>query len=126
MSLIDALDMVLTEHHLSVQKHGPWHDYSVDQMMSVIINELMVEAGGAEAAGDICGPHGVIRELAQVSACCLKAIMVLSDRSKGILAETLRATGAHSGLEGCDLPASPSLHQGKENAANSPKGMIYG
>lgn len=80
MLLIDAVDKVLGEYQASVDKHGHWHEYSTEQMMSVIINELMLEAGGAEQRGDLHGEHGVIRELSQVSACCIKAIMVLSDR----------------------------------------------
>lgn len=120
MALLDTLALVLDEHARSVHLHGTWSDYSIEQMMSVIINELMVEAGGAEAKGDLHGEHGVIRELAQVAACCIKAIMVLSGRPEGALAETLRTAGAHSGLEGCGLHASPSLYQGIESAANSP------
>jgi len=50
MQLIDALDMVLAEHARGVLLHGTWDDYGIDQMMSVIINELMVEAGGASAS----------------------------------------------------------------------------
>lgn len=80
MTLPEALSLVLNEHADSIAKHGSWHDYTIDQMMAVIINELMVEAGGAEAVGDLHGEHGVIRELAQVAACCVKAIMVLSGR----------------------------------------------
>ena len=82
MTLTDALEAILTEHHHSVAKHGTWSDYSVDQMMAVIINELMVEAGGAESQGDIHGEHGVIRELTQVAVCCIKAMMVLSNREE--------------------------------------------
>jgi len=120
MKLIDALDLILAEHARSVQKHGTWSDYSLEQMMAVIINELMVEAGEAEARDDLHGAHGVIRELAQVSACCIKAIMVLSNRPKETLAETLRTAGAHSSLEGRALPASPSHLQNKESCANHP------
>jgi hypothetical protein len=49
-------------------------------MMGVIIRELMVEAGEAEKVGDIHGKHGMIRELAQVAGCCVKAIAVLGGR----------------------------------------------
>lgn len=120
MTVLDALNMVLKERQRSIQLHGLWRDYSLEQMMSVIINELMVEAGAAESVGDIHGEHGVIRELSQVAACCIKAIMVLSDRAEGHLAETLRAEGAHSCFEGRALHASPSLRQGKETISNSP------
>lgn len=78
MTLLETLDMILAEHSRSVELHGDWSDYTVDQMMAVIINELMVEAGGAEQRGDIHGEHGVVRELSQVANCCIKAIMVLS------------------------------------------------
>lgn len=126
MQLIDAMDMVLTEHSRSVQLHGDWRDYSTEQMMAQIIHELMIEAGDAESRGDVHGDHGVVRELAQVSACCIKAIMVLSDRSEGTLAETLRTAGAHSGLQGSALPASPSPPQREESSFNSPEGETNG
>lgn len=116
----DAIGMVLTEHARGVQLHGTWHDYSVEQMMAAIINELAVEACDAESVGDIHGEHGVIRELTQVAACCLKAIVVLMGRTEGHLAETLRTAGAHSGFTGRALPASPSLHQGEESPSNRP------
>jgi hypothetical protein len=117
-----AAEIVFNEYANSVERHGTWADYTIEQMMSVIIHELMVEAGGAEQIGDIHGDHGVIRELAQVAACCMKAIMVLVDRHKETLAETLRPAGAHSGLEGCVLPASPTLHQDKKACSNHPEG----
>lgn len=123
MKLIDALDMILEEHARSVQMYGTWGDYNLEQMMSVIINELMMEAGSAEARADLHGKHGVVHELAQVAACCIKAIMVLGDRPDGRLAATLRIADAHSKGEGHNLPASPSRHQGKESAANSPEGV---
>lgn len=122
MQLIDAMDLVLTEHARSVQLHGDWKDYSVDQMMSVTINELMMEAGDAAGRGDLHGEHGIIRELAQTASCCIKAIMVLSDRPDGTLAETLRTAGAHSCLQGSDLPASPSPPQREESSFNRPEG----
>jgi len=90
MTLLDALDMILEEREASIVKYGDWHDYTLEQMMPVIIHELMVEAGGAEAVGDLHGEHGVVRELAQVASCCIKAIMVLSERygvdAKGVQA----------------------------------------
>lgn len=122
MRMIEAVGLVLSEHRRSVEKHGNWLDYSVAQMMSVIINELVIEAGNAECAGDIHGPHGVVNELAQVAACCIKAIMVLSDSTDETLAETLRTAGAHSGVEGSALPASPTPPQREDIPINSPEG----
>jgi len=120
MDVLDALAMILKERQRSIQLHGNWDDYSIEQMTAVIVNELMVEAVGAVERGDIHGEHGVIRELSQVAACCIKEMMVLSQRSEGILAKTLRTEGAHSCSTGCALPASPSLHQGKESRSNHP------
>lgn len=120
MDVLDALDMILKERQRSIQLHGTWEDYSIEQMTAVIVNELMVEAVGAVERGDIHGEHGVIRELAQVAACCIKEMMVLSQRSGGILAKTLRTEGAHSCLGGRVLPASPSLLQDKESCSNHP------
>lgn len=80
MEFLNAVDMVFNEYAASVEKHGTWADYSLEQMMAVIIQELLMEAGDAESRGDLHGEHGVIRELAQVSACCIKAIMELSGR----------------------------------------------
>jgi len=80
MDLLDTLDLILEEHAKSVEKHGDWSDYTTEQMMSHTINELMVEAGDAERAGDLHGEHGVVRELAHTAVCCIKSIMVLSSR----------------------------------------------
>jgi len=126
MTWPEAIDKVLDELVRSIELHGTWEDYSVSQMMSVIINELVVEAGNAECAGDIDGDHGVIRELLQVAACSIKAAMVLSSRPAWLLAETLRTAGAHSGTEGSDLPASPSPPQDKDSSFNRPEGEING
>jgi hypothetical protein len=78
MQVTDVLNLILKERQRSIQLHGTWEDYTLPQMMSEIINELIIEAGNAECAGDIHGEHGVIRELTQVASCCIKAIMVLS------------------------------------------------
>lgn len=120
MTLPDAMDMVMAEYRRSVEMHGSWWDYSTEQMLSVIINELMVEAGDAEKIGDIHGEHGMIRELAQVAATSIKAMMVLSGRPEGHLAGASRTAGAHSCLEGRVLPASPALHREKESVSNRP------
>lgn len=122
MELLDVFDMVTTEYQRSVKLHGIWWDYTPDQMMAVIINELMLEAGSAEARGDIHGEHGMIRELVQVASCCMKAVMVLSGRPEGHLAGASRANGAHSCSTGCALPASPSHHQDKDIMSNRPEG----
>lgn len=125
MNLVDALDLILAEHSHSVQKHGTWEDYTVDQMMAEIINELMMEAGDAVGKNDIHGEHGVIRELSQVAACCIKAVMVLSGRHEA-LAQTSCAAGAHSCSEGCASPASLTHPQDKESSVNSPEGGSHG
>lgn len=122
MELLDVFDMVTAEYHRSVELHGTWFDYTPDQMMAVIINELMLEAGSAEARGDIHGEHGMIRELVQVASCCMKAVMVLGASREGHLAGASRASGAHSCRGGRVLPASPSHHQDKEFMANRPEG----
>ena len=126
MTQADVQKLVAAEYARGVALYGDWSDYTLDQMMAVIINELMIEAAGAAAVGDMHGEHGVICELTQVSACCNKAVLVLLSRREGHLAETLRAEGAHSCLEGRALPASPSLHQGKETISNSPIGESHG
>lgn len=122
MVLQDVFVMITKEHQRSVELHGTWWDYTPDQMMSVIINELMMEAGAAEARGDIHGEHGMIRELIQVAVCCIKAVMVLMIRPKGHLAGASRTVGAHSCSTGCALLASPSHHQDKEIMSNRPEG----
>lgn len=119
MQLIDAIDMVLSEHARSVALYGHWNDYTTEQMMSVIIHELMHEAGDAEQRGDIDGEHGVIRELSQVASCCIKAMIVLSDR-QDLLAQASRPAGAHSCRAGHVLPASLAHLDIKETAVNSP------
>ena len=124
MQLIDALDMVLTEHARSVQLHGDWQNYNVDQMMAEIINELMMEAGEAAGRLDLHGEHGMVRELSQVAACCIKAMMVLSGRPDGTLAQTSRTAGAHSGIQGSALPASPSPPHREDNPINRPEGEM--
>lgn len=75
-----AFSMVAEELRRSIDLHGDWSDYSTDRMMDVIIRELMVEAGEAEKVGDLRGEHGMVRELAQVAGCCVKAITVLGGR----------------------------------------------
>jgi hypothetical protein len=84
MLMAEALRMVMEEYMRGIAKHGDWSNYSEEQMMSAIINELMVEAGDAEQRGDIHGPHGMIRELAQVAACSIKAMVVLSGREVSV------------------------------------------
>lgn len=126
MQYRDVVNIVLEEHVRSVQLHGTWHDYSVEQMMATIINELMVEAADAVTRDDIVGEHGVIRELSQVAACCMKAIMVLSDRANSVLAQTSRDEGAQSEPRGCVFPASLSLPQDKESHVNHPKEVANG
>lgn len=122
MTVLDVFRLVVKEYQRSVLLHGDWSDYSTDRMMGVIIHELMVEAGEAEKRGDITGEHGLVNELVQVASCCMKAAMVLSVRPEGHLAGASRTAGAHSCSAGFALPASPSLHQEKESAANSPEG----
>lgn len=121
MELLDVFDMVTAEYHRSVELHGDWYDYTPDQMMAVIINELVMEAGDAEARGDILGEHGMIRELVQTAVCCIKGALVLSVR-EGHLAGASRASGAHSCRGGRVLLASPSRHQDKESMSNRPEG----
>lgn len=125
MLLTQMLELVRAEYIRSVNDHGDWSDYTLDQMMAVIINELMVEAGGAEERGDILGEHGVIRELLQVSATSMKGAMVLMIRHK-LLAGASRPEGAHSGSTGRSLPASPSIPQDKESCSNSPEEVSHG
>jgi hypothetical protein len=84
MNLVEALGEVITEHDRSVLLHGDWQHYDLEQMMSVIINELMMEAGDAVARGDLHGEHGVIAELKQVASCCLKAMVQLSERTEAV------------------------------------------
>jgi hypothetical protein len=78
MSLPDAVSLVLDELSHSIRKHGDWSDYTINQMMSVIIEELLIEAGNAETLRDIHGDHGMIKELAQVAATSIKAMIQLS------------------------------------------------
>jgi hypothetical protein len=80
MTLPEVLAAVLTEYNLSVEKHGDWQDYTLDQIMGVIQTEFMMEAAAAYNRGDLHGDHGVIRELSQVAACCIKTIVAVSGR----------------------------------------------
>ncbi|MHB1051372.1 MAG: hypothetical protein ACYC09_14935 [Bacteroidota bacterium] len=120
MQLIDALDMILAEHARSVHLHGDWQNYTVDQMMAEIINKLMMEAGEAAGRLDLHGEHGMVRELSQVAACCIKAMMVLSDRPDGTLAQTSRTAGAHPGLRGRSPLASLYPPQREDSPINRP------
>lgn len=120
MTFADVQELVAVEFRRGVSLHGDWSDYTIGQMMAVIINELIIEAGDAECRGDIDGEHGVIRELTQVSACCNKAVMVLSDRLKGHLAETVRTEGANLENTGRDLPPSPPSLEDKVSFSNHP------
>ncbi|MDD2367035.1 MAG: hypothetical protein PHN84_12805 [Desulfuromonadaceae bacterium] len=122
MTVWEAFDDIIREYNRSVDLHGDWSDYTTEQMMAVIVNELMVEAGDAELRGDLHGPHGVICELSQVAVCCIKAIIVLSGRPDMTLAETLRTAGVNSCLEGRAVPASLAHPQDKESYSNSPEG----
>lgn len=80
IGLPEALAVVLNEHAKSIKIYGDWADYTTDQMMAVIIDELMCEAVDAWHVNDLHGDHGMIRELAQVAATSIKAIQVLSGR----------------------------------------------
>lgn len=74
-----AFSLVSDELQRSIVRHGDWSNYSVDQMLSVIAAEW-IEVGEAEARDDLLGEHGMLSELAQVAACCVKALWVLGGR----------------------------------------------
>ena len=76
MRYAEVDDLILAQHVRSVQLHGAWNDYTPEMMITVIVNELAELIDAAER-GDIHGEHGMIAELAQVAACCKKAMMVL-------------------------------------------------
>lgn len=71
MSVLHECGYVMQALAESVDKHGDWSEYTIDQMMEVILDEIL-EVGEAEARADLLGDHGMIRELRQVAACCIK------------------------------------------------------
>lgn len=58
----------------SLKKHGAWEDYALDDKFKAISGEYM-EAAAAREHGDIHGDHGVINELRQTAAMCIKTII---------------------------------------------------
>ena len=64
--------LVEKELQNAVKKHGPAFS-GWKEMMNALIDEVC-EVAEAIGRGDINGPHGLKRELAQVAAVCLKAL----------------------------------------------------
>lgn len=69
-----AFSLVADELRRSIELHGDWSGYSLDQMLSVIAAEW-IEVGEAEARGDLHGEHGLVRELAQVASSSVKTMI---------------------------------------------------
>lgn len=69
-----AFSLVADELRRSIDLHGDWSGYSLDQMLSVIAAEW-IEVGEAEARGDLHGEHGLVRELAQVASSSIKTMI---------------------------------------------------
>jgi hypothetical protein len=60
------------EYDRAVRKHGPTFD-SIHEGMDVLVEEFN-EAFIAYVKGDIYGRHGVRREVAQITAVCIKIL----------------------------------------------------
>ena len=69
-------ERVLMELNRSIGKRGTWDDISYLRMILIVISELR-EVVSALIRRDYYGPHGLYAELAQVSACCQKAMLQL-------------------------------------------------
>lgn len=67
-----ALDLVLQELAAAKLKH-PHFAKDLDQALDVLHSES-IELSGAIIKADIHGPHGVIREAAQVAAVAIRII----------------------------------------------------
>ena len=72
MTREEIFALVEKELQNAVKKHGPTFS-GWKEMMNALIDEVC-EVAEAIGRGDINGPHGLKRELAQVAAVCIKAL----------------------------------------------------
>lgn len=74
--LESAIHNLHEEFTRSVQKHGDWEGYSVEDIMKAVFGELK-EVRQAKNNKDIHGPHGLRTELLHLANVCLKGHIIL-------------------------------------------------
>jgi len=72
------ISQVRAEFIRSLDTHGTWEGYSHEDMFKAIAGEYM-EAAAARELGDIHGEHGMVNELRQTAAMCIKANIKLME-----------------------------------------------
>lgn len=78
-SISDIVHALKAEHLRSLEKHGDWSGYTVDEMVAATMAEVR-EFLTAHTLGDTSGPHGMLIEGLQAMNCFAKTLMELSRR----------------------------------------------
>lgn len=82
MTLDDFLVLVREEYAAAVAKHGGWEELTPWDMHDTLDNERL-ELFLAEEKHDLTGPHGILRESAQVAVVAARIAIEMTRRLQG-------------------------------------------